>query len=112
MSIFDYGTTGRPDDAMADILFTAETIIGKSDVTEFYIGRTVDPENAKSRHGADELHLVYKTSSLDFAKKVEDALIDELYGHIKCSNEEDSAAGGTPETFDWCYVYVAVWRKA
>jgi hypothetical protein len=96
-------------DAVCD---SVDNVIEDEDVEEFYIGRTVDPVGTKSRHDADELYLVYETTSLDSAMDMEHALIKVFIDHPKCNNDEGSCAGGMPETFDFCYAYVAVWRGA
>jgi hypothetical protein len=64
-------------------------------VTEFHLGRSVDPANRASKFRADELVYLMDTSSVPRASAVEDALLKNFRGHPKSANVRADAAGPT-----------------
>lgn len=102
--------TGHVHEVYDELVSIVEEIAADSGVRNFYIGRTVDLEQTLSRHGCDEIHPIYETSSVDYALSIEGALIDDFIDHWKNWNDANSSGGGISDEYQQI-VYVAVWYK-
>lgn len=100
--------TGWPTEVLPELEDLVQEIAADDNVTEFYIGRSNDPEAQKSRHGSDDIIPIYQSDSPDNAMDIERSLIKTFHRHKKCSNKAADERGAvSPE--DIQYVYVAVW---
>ena len=100
--------TGKPDDAYNAVKNAVLGFAKRTNVKEFYIGRTVDTAATRSRHGAEEVVPLYETDSLAHAQDIEDWLINDFIDHPKNSNEAEHSGGGTSEDYRQ-FVYIALW---
>ena len=87
---------------------TVRYIVNKTEVKEFYIGRTNDLTATSNRHGCDEIVPIYQSDSVANILAVEDKLIKTFVDLPKCSNDADNSGGNISEEYV-NYVYVAVW---
>lgn len=101
--------TGWPNDVLRELIDLVSSDVAENPiVTEFYIGRSVNPAGRASDHGSDDIISIYFSDSIDNAIEVEETLIEEFHDHPKCSNHSPHGGGGTAEDYG-SYVYVAVW---
>jgi hypothetical protein len=75
-------------------------------VTEFHIGRSVDPQNRASKYQADEVWYLFMTASLSRAATVEAQLLRYFRRHPK--NSDLRADGGGPTAAGTQHVYLAL----
>ena len=101
--------TGWPNEVIQRLRNRVRRVANSDRVAEFYIGRTAYPTQTKSRHGADDLHPIYKTTSVNNSEVVEQALLDRFFDHPKCNNVSRDSRGGVADG-NLHYVYVAVWQ--
>lgn len=106
----DIPIKGWPKLAVPYLIDLLPSIIEHKNVVQFYLGRSNDLTQTKSRHGAEDIFALYETDSLFNAQEVEQSLIDEFGYHRKCNNENLHSGGGTSEEFV-NYVYIALWYK-
>ncbi len=101
--------TGYPKNVLPRLAQIVYSIVNDMSVSQFYIGRAVDPYKRMIEHGSDNIIPIYYTESIDHAIDIEDALINRFYNHPKCDNDAPHGGGGVSEEYG-SYVYVAVWR--
>ena len=102
--------TGWPVQVIGEVAAAVARIIGtRRQSRGFKIGRTVDPQQRFNQHRADELHVIYSTSSIDHAITVENALINYFANDERSLNQALHGGGGVSYDYDH-HVYVAVWR--
>ncbi|MEA2045510.1 MAG: hypothetical protein U9N48_03130 [Euryarchaeota archaeon] len=56
--------TGWPNNEMERLKRTVRHILNKTEVKEFYIGRTNDLTATSNRHGCDEIVPIYQSDSV------------------------------------------------
>ena len=100
--------TGWPNNEMEKLKRKVRYIANKTEVKEFYIGRTKDLTATSNRHGCDEIVPIYQSDSVANILEVEYELIKTFIDHPKCSNDADNSGGNISEEYV-NYVYVAVW---
>ena len=106
----DIPLTGRPDEVLDDLEQIILEAIERDDISQFYIGRSVDLDDAHEGHGSDGIIPLYQPESADNANEVEDSLLRTFFNHPKCENERDRSGGGVALDVV-SNVYVAVWYR-
>jgi len=101
---------GRPDEVLDDLEQIILEAIERDEISQFYIGRSVDLDATQERHGSDEIIPLYEPENDDNAIEVEDSLLKTFYNHPKCENEIEHGDGGISKEFVSC-VYVAIWYR-
>ena len=101
---------GRPDEVLDDLEQIILEAIERDEISQFYIGRSIDLDATQERHGSDEIIPLYESESADNAVEVEDALLKTFYNHPKCENESDHGDGSIFLEFV-SYVYAAIWHQ-
>jgi hypothetical protein len=101
---------GKPDEVLDDLEQVILEAIEQDEISQFYIGRSIDLEATQERHGSDEIIPLYESESADDAVEVEDSLLKTFYNHPKCENENDHDDGSIFLEFV-IYVYAAIWRR-
>ena len=110
MKIFDkYCVSGWPKDRLPQLRRTLTRLIKYTSV-EFYVGITGDRSGrfyTHQRNDWPEMFLVYQTSSLDNAIRVEQELIEWGWEHgADNSQNKNKGGGGDLEGFNQYWVYV------
>ena len=106
--IVDVITTGWPEEVVEKVIGIVEAVAGNRDVGKFCIDCGLDLSQAKLRHEADTIIVLYKTDNIDNAKLVQEVLVRLFLDSPKCSNRSDVETGETSEG-GTNYIYVAVW---
>ena len=101
---------GSPDEVLDDLEQIILEAIERDEISQFYIGRSVDLAATQERHGSDEIIPLYESESAENAIEVEDSLLKTLYNHPKCENESEHGDATIPSKFV-SYVYVAIWYR-
>jgi hypothetical protein len=101
---------GRPDEVLDDLEQIILEAIERDEISQFYIGRSIDLDATQERHGSDEIIALYESESADNAVEVEDSLLKTFYNHPKCENESDHDDGSIFQEFV-SYVYAAIWHR-
>jgi hypothetical protein len=101
---------GKPDEVLDDLEQTIIEAIERDEISQVYIGRSIDLEATQERHGSDEIIPLYESESAENAVEVEDSLLKTFYNHPKCENESDHGDGSIFLEFA-IYVYAAIWRR-
>jgi hypothetical protein len=101
---------GSPNEVLDDLEQMILEAIEGDEISQFYIGRSVDMDAAQERHGSDEIIPLYQSESADDAMEVEDSLLKTFYNHPKCENESNH---GDRTIFQEpvSYVYAAIWYR-
>lgn len=101
---------GRPADVLDDLEQIILEAIERDDISQFYIGCSMDLKAAQERHGSDEVIPLYEASSGDLSVEVAESLLKTFYNHPKCENEsEHSERRLSPSGLS--YVYAAIWSR-
>jgi hypothetical protein len=101
---------GSPDEVLDDLEQIILEAIERDEISQFYIGRSVDLDTTQERHGSDEIIPLYESESADNAIEVEDSLLKTFYNHPKCENESGHGDGGI-FLGNVSYVYAAIWYR-
>ena len=101
---------GRPDEILEDLEQIILEAIERDEISQFYIGRSVDLDATQERHGSDEIVPLYEPESADNAIDVEDSLLKTFYNHPKCENESEHGDAAISKEFV-SYVYLAIWYR-
>jgi hypothetical protein len=67
---------GRPDEVLDDLEQIILEAIERDEISQFYIGRSVDLDASQEHHGSDEIIPLYEPESADNAIEVEDSLLE------------------------------------
>lgn len=102
--------TGWPADVSRKLYSKVYGLANRPNVDEFYIGRSVEPDQNSARHGYDDIKSIYYSDSIVNAKEVENDLIELFGGHPKCNNDAPDGRGGHAPGYGQ-YVYVALWYR-
>ena len=101
---------GRPDQVLDDLEQIILEAVERDEISQFYIGRSVDLNATQERHGSDEIIPLYEAESADNVIEVEESLLKTFYNHPKCENESEHGDGGI-FTEVVSYVYLAIWYR-
>jgi hypothetical protein len=101
---------GRPDEVLDDLEQIILEAIERDEISQFYIGRSVDLAATQERHGSDEIISLYEPESAENATGVEDSLLKTFYNHPKCENESEHGDRSISREFANC-VYLAIWYR-
>jgi hypothetical protein len=101
---------GSPDEVLEDLEQMILEAIERDEISQFYIGRSVDLDATQERHGSDEIIPLYESESAGNAIQVEDSLLNTFYNHPKCENESEHG-DGIIFLESVSYVYAAVWYR-
>ena len=101
---------GSPDEVLDDLEQIISEAIERDEISQFYIGCSVDLDATQERHGSDEIIPLYEAESADNAIEVEDSLLKTFYNHPKCENESEHGDGSITQEFV-SYVYLAIWYR-
>jgi hypothetical protein len=101
---------GTPDEVLDDLEQIILESIERDEISQFYIGRSVDLAGTQERHGSDEIISLYEPETADHAAEVEDSLLKTFFNHPKCENESEHGDGGISPEFVSC-VYLAIWYR-
>ncbi len=103
--------TGRPSQVLPKIKRRITRLIRDKNYGEIYIGRTSYPEERLSQHEKekgtfDRMLVVYKTSSSEYAHKVESELIRHYRksDRVNVLNEVEGSSGSEGESPYYVYV--------
>lgn len=102
--------TGWPNQVIGHLQQAVSRSIQTPQITEFYLGRTVDVIATRWRHGCDVIFPLYETASADNAMIVEAILLSRFGNHPKCSNLVMHCGGGVSDEYIQS-VYIALWQK-
>lgn len=78
--MIDLPLTGWPKDVICPLVNIIASFVNQREIRLFYIGRSNNITETKSRHGYDNIVVLYRTDSADNAIAVEDILIKKFYG--------------------------------
>ena len=101
---------GNPDEVLDDLEQVILEAIEREEISQFYIGRSVDLDTTQERHGSDEIIALYEPESAENAIEVEGSLLKTFYNHPKCENEREQGDADIPVEFPGC-VYLAIWYR-
>ncbi|MCX6163884.1 MAG: hypothetical protein NTU73_03315 [Ignavibacteriae bacterium] len=102
--------TGWPSNIVPNLINMISEAIKDIGIKKFYIGRTNDLSQRKSKHGCNNIIAVYQTDGSENAMIVEQDLLNEFFLHEKCNNDSPHCGGSTSDE-DVNYVYIALWYK-
>jgi hypothetical protein len=91
----DLPLSGWPKDVEPDLIKMISEGIKDKEIKEFYIGRTNNLNQRKSKHSCDNIVAIYQTEGSENAMVVEQDLLNEFYEHEKCNNDSPNCGGGT-----------------
>ena len=101
---------GRPDEVLDDLEQFILEAIEREEISQFYIGRSVDLDTTQERHGSDEIIPLYEPENPDNAIELEESLLKTFYKHPKCENESEDDDADIPAEVATC-VYLAIWYR-
>jgi hypothetical protein len=101
---------GTPDEVLDNLEQIILEAIEREEISQFYIGLSVDVDATQERHGSDEIIPLYEPESSEDATEVEDSLLKTFYNHPKCENESERGVPAVSLEFVSC-VYLAIWYR-
>ncbi|HEY9166136.1 MAG TPA: hypothetical protein VIS48_08250 [Candidatus Kryptonia bacterium] len=99
---------GRPNRVIPILVHTIENVVSDDMVEEFCVGRSIDLDAAKTKHGCNSIVALYETESGANVIEVEDELIKKFRSHPKCGNVDQEVHAATSDKFA-NFIYLAVW---
>ena len=101
---------GSPDEVLDDLEQTILEAIERDEISQFYIGCSVDLDATQELHGSDEIIPLYESERADNATAVVESLLKTFYNHPKCENESEHG-DGSMLIENVSYVYAAIWYR-